>query len=155
MRVRDILQQKGGEVVTIEANRTVHDAICKLNEHKMGALIVTAGGGEVKGIITERDILRMCGEQCVHLTNPELAGTGCPALVADIMTTELVIGVPDDRLDYVMGVMTQNRIRHLPIMDSGSLVGIVSIGDVVRAHLQETQYENRMLKDYIHGVVSH
>ncbi len=71
------------------------------------------------------------------------------------MTTELVIGVPDDRLDYVMGVMTQNRIRHLPIMDSGSLVGIVSIGDVVRAHLQETQYENRMLKDYIHGVVSH
>ncbi len=97
----------------------------------------------------------MCGEQCVKLNDPKLAGTGCPALVADIMTTELVIGVPDDRLDYVMGVMTQNRIRHLPIMDAGSLVGIVSIGDVVRAHLQETQYENRMLKDYIHGVVTH
>ncbi len=155
MRVREVLQHKGGEVVTIAANRTVHDAISKLNEHRMGALIVTGGGGEVRGIITERDILRMCGEQCVKLNDPKLAGTGCPALVADIMTTELVIGVPDDRLDYVMGVMTQNRIRHLPIMDAGSLVGIVSIGDVVRAHLQETQYENRMLKDYIHGVVTH
>lgn len=155
MRVRDILQHKGGEVVTIEANRTVHEAICTLNEHAIGALIVTKGGGEVKGIVTERDILRMCGDRCVQLTNPEVAGTGCPALVGDIMTTELVIAVPDDRLDYVMGVMTQNRVRHLPIMDGGLLVGIVSIGDVVRAHLQETQYENRMLKDYIHGVVTH
>jgi CBS domain-containing protein len=68
------------------------------------------------------------------------------------MTKDLIIGVPDDSLDYVMGIMTKNRIRHLPVMDGKKLVGIVSIGDVVNAHLEETEFENRMLKDYIHGV---
>ena len=64
----------------------------------------------------------------------------------------MVIGLATDNLDYVMGVMTQNRIRHLPVLDDGQLIGIVSIGDVVNAHLRETTYENRMLKDYIQGV---
>ncbi len=154
MRVRDVLRQKGSDVVTIEPDRTLHVAICRLNEYKIGALIVTGGGGEVAGIITERDILRMCGERCVRLDEPDLDLTGCPALVGDNMSRELVIGLPDDELDYVMGVMTQNRVRHLPIMDDGELVGIISIGDVVRAHRQEAEYENRMLKDYIHGVAT-
>jgi CBS domain-containing protein len=76
----------------------------------------------------------------------------CPSLVREVMTKDLIVGVPDDSLDYVMGVMTKNRIRHLPVMDGKKLVGIVSIGDVVNAHLEETEFENRMLKDYIHGV---
>ncbi len=67
------------------------------------------------------------------------------------MTKEVIIGVPDDDLDYVMGIMTKNRIRHLPVLDAGKLVGIISIGDVVNAHLNETKFENRLLKDYIHG----
>ncbi len=71
--------------------------------------------------------------------------------VVDIMTREVICAVPDDDLDYAMGIMTQNRIRHLPIVEDGKLIGIISIGDVVRAHLQHTAYENRMMRDYIQG----
>jgi CBS domain-containing protein len=68
------------------------------------------------------------------------------------MTRDVIIGVPGDRVDYVMGIMTQNRIRHLPVMDGDGLAGIISIGDVVNASHTETEIENRMLRDYIHGV---
>ena len=139
--------------MTIEVHKTVHDAICKLNERGIGALIVTGVDGETCGIITERDILRECGERCIRLTeSPEPEESACPALVRDVMTEHLIIGVPDDDLTYVMGIMTKNRIRHLPIIDEGALVGVVSIGDVVNAHVEEAEFENRMLKDYIHGV---
>ncbi len=154
MRIKDILREKGADVVTIEARRTVHDAICMLNEHRIGSLIVTGEGGEIGGIITERDILRECGEGCVRPEEPAAREeTTCPSLVQDVMTKDVIIGVPDDDLDYVMGIMTKNRIRHLPILDDGKLVGMISIGDVVNAHLKETEFENRSLKDYIHGVV--
>ncbi len=153
MRVRDMLREKGSDVVTIEARKTVHDAICRLNEHGIGALIVTGDDGEIGGIISERDILKECGERCVRLTGPPGSEeSACPALVQDVMTTDLIIGVPDDDLNYVMGIMTKNRIRHLPILDEGALVGIISIGDVVNAQVEEKEYENRQLKDYIHGV---
>jgi CBS domain-containing protein len=71
------------------------------------------------------------------------------------MTTDPVIVVPDDTLDYAMGVMTSNRVRHLPVLDEGRLAGVVSIGDVVKVQLSEVEYENRMLKDYIQGAVSY
>ncbi len=152
MRVTDILRQKGSDVVTIAMDKTVHDAICKLNEHGIGALIVTGGSGEISGIITERDIMRECGERCARLADPSEGRGACPALVEGVMTKDLVIGVPDDGLDYVMAVMTKNKIRHLPILEEGKLAGIISIGDVVNAHVEESDHENRMLKDYIHGV---
>ncbi len=155
MRVRNVLRHKGSEVVTIAPDRTVHDAICEMNRHKIGALVVTDETGEIQGIVTERDILRMCGEQCVHLDDASLAGTDCPMLVSEIMTTDLVIAVPDDTLDYAMGVMTTNRVRHLPVLDEGRLAGVVSVGDVVKAHLNEAEFESRMLKDYIQGTVSY
>jgi CBS domain-containing protein len=143
MRIKDILRQKGTEVVTIAPMATVHDAIDRLNQHNIGALIVAAKNGAVVGIISERDILRETSERCDRLK---------VTLVGDIMTRDVIIGVPDDELDYVMAVMTKNRIRHLPVMNGPELVGMISIGDVVRAHLDETEFENRMLKDYIHGV---
>jgi CBS domain-containing protein len=150
MRARDILLEKGTEVVTIDVSQSIHDAICKLNEHGIGALIVTGEGEEIVGIITERDILRMCGDLCVRLNClPTQEETSCPSLVQDAMTKDLVIGVPDDDPNYIMGVMTKNHIRHLPILDEGSLVGIISIGDLVNAHLEEKVFENRTLKDYI------
>jgi CBS domain-containing protein len=154
MQIRDILQEKGTEVVVIKADQTIHDAIGRLNEHRIGALIVTGEGEEIIGIITERDILRECGEHCVRLHKPRAREeTTCPSLVQDAMTKNLVIGVLDDDLDYVMGIMTKNRIRHLPVLDDGSLVGIISIGDVVNAHLKEKVFENRTLRDYIQGPV--
>ena len=153
MRVADILRGKGGEVIRIDEQRTVHDAICTLNEHGIGALVVTGENGEISGIITERDILREYGKGC----DPRDAAsqpkeTGVASLVRDVMTKELIIGVPDDDLNYVMSIMTKNRIRHLPIVVGKELAGMVSIGDVVNAHVDETEFENRMLKDYIHGV---
>lgn len=154
MRIRDILQEKGTDVVTIDAGLTIHDAIGKLNEHGIGALVVTGEEEEIAGIITERDILRMCGDHCVRLTeSPVREETTCPSLIKDAMTKDIIIGVPDDDPNYIMGVMTKNRIRHLPILDDGSLTGIISIGDLVNAHLEEKVFENRTLKDYIHGTV--
>ena len=151
MRVTDILRQKGSDVVTIAMDKTVHDAICKLNEHGIGALIVTGERGEISGIISERDIMRECGERCARLEDPAQGHGACPGLVKDVMTKDLVIGVPDDDLNYVMAVMTKNKIRHLPILEEGRLSGIISIGDVVNAHVEESVYENRLLKDYIQG----
>ena len=153
MRVADILRHKGSDVVTIEAHKTVYDAICKLNQHGIGALIVTGAGGEISGIITERDVLRECGEKCARPAgSPGSEGDLWAASIEDAMTQQLIIGVPDDELGYVMGIMTKNRIRHLPIIEGDQLVGIVSIGDVVNAHVEETEFENRMLREYIHGV---
>lgn len=149
MRVKHILEEKGNNVFTINAGRTIHDAISSLNQHRIGALIVTGDDDEVVGIITERDILRRCGDTCGGKNITDVSGSACASLVEDAMTAELVIGVPDDDPDYIMGVMTKNRIRHLPILEDGNLAGIISIGDLVNAHLEERVFESRTLKEYI------
>lgn len=146
MRIRDILDAKGYEVVTITPDRTVHEAMQKLVEHGIGALVVVEEqeGAETVGIISERDVLRLGAEGADRL----------PATrVAEAMTgeEELVVGVLDDDLGYVMEIMTENRVRHLPIVDAGKLRGIVSIGDVVNASRQNMKAENRYLRDYIQG----
>ena len=150
MRISDILLEKGTSVVTIDSKNSIHEAINRLNENRIGALIVTTEGKGVAGIITERDILRKCGERCGSVSDSSiLADTVCSSLVGDAMTKELVVGVPSDDPNYVMGVMTENRIRHLPIMDEGRLAGIVSIGDLVNTHLEERVFKGRTLKDYL------
>ena len=151
MQIKDILQEKGTGVVTIDAAQTIHAAIMQLNHHGFGALIVTGQDGQVTGIITERDILQCCGDTCTHLTiTPPREKSMCPFLVADVMTKDLVIGVPEDDLNYVMGVMIKHKIRHLPILDNGKLAGIISVGDLVNAHFEENVFESRTLKEYIH-----
>jgi len=149
MRIRDILNEKGGQVVTIDANQSLHEAIDRLNKYGIGALIATTAGNEVVGIITERDILRKCGDHSGLLDKPTAENNIFLSLIRDVMTKKLVIGVLDDDPDYVMGVMTKNRIRHLPIMENGKLAGIVSIGDLVNAHLEEKVFTSRTLKNYI------
>ena len=152
MRISDILNEKGSGVVTVGADETIHHAISRLNQYRLGALVVTGKGDEIAGIITERDILRVCGSRCAHLDKKPAPGEpDCPSLVEDAMTKDIVIGVPDDDLNYAMGIMTKNRIRHLPIMDNEKLVGIISIGDLVNAHFEEKVLENRTLKEYIQG----
>lgn len=142
MRIRDILRTKGSEVITVGPDQPVLAAVRILSEHRIGALVVTAGE-EIRGIISERDVLNLVA--------------GEPHAVADtsveqIMTSDLIVGVADDDLDYVMNIMTNNRIRHLPIVEDSRLVGIVSIGDVVNEVRRSVESENRHLKDYIHGV---
>ncbi|HXG21121.1 MAG TPA: CBS domain-containing protein [Methylomirabilota bacterium] len=140
MKVRDLLQVKGSAVITIHPQATLYDALTALVHHRIGSLVVLDDAGKVAGIITERDLLRECltrGEQLKALQ------------VRDVMTTHLIIGVPEDQIGYVMGIMTQNRIRRLPIMQGQHLEGLISIGDVVKAQLEETEFENRYLKEYI------
>ncbi len=113
-----------------------------LNEHKIGSLVVMGADQQIKGIITERDILRGITQDYGVLQSKK---------VADLMTANLIVGTPEDDIEYIMGIMTQNRIRHLPIVNKQGLVGIISIGDVVKILLEETQVKNRYLEDYING----
>lgn len=141
MNVQTILDQKDTpNVVTIEPERVLQDAVERLVEHNIGSLVVIDGSGQPVGIITERDILKTCANGC-----EKLAATK----VADTMTTDLIVGEASDAIDYVMGIMTQNRIRHLPILGENGLCGLVSIGDVVKVQRQATEYENRHLRQYI------
>ncbi len=141
MKVKDILAEKGSAVRTIGPDETVREAIRALVEHRIGSLLVTEGQ-RIVGIITERDILR---EACHH------AGRLDARRVREAMTADLIVGVPEDEVNYVMGIMTKNHIRHLPILEGRELRGMVSIGDVVWASLTEAEFENRNLKEYITG----
>jgi CBS domain-containing protein len=143
MRIQDILDSKGDRVVTTSPNGTVTDAMEVLNEHNIGAVIVTEGDS-IRGILSERDVLRLGAR------GPELLST---TRIHETMTRDVIVGLPDDEVHMAMGVMTQNRIRHLPIVTDGQLVGIVSIGDLVNAAWLEAADENQHLKDYIQGRV--
>ena len=147
MRLRDILAEKGSDVFTIGGERTVHEAVHALNRHRVGALVVTGPGGRVEGIVSERDVLHAAAGTWDDAGEPRERLRDRP--VSELMTSEVIVATLDDDLDYAMGIMTQNRIRHLPVVFEGRLAGIVSIGDVVRAHLRQSAYENKMMRDYI------
>lgn len=140
MKLRDILQNKGREVHSISPADTLGRAVDKLVGNNCGALVVIEDDRMV-GIISERDVLKACAE----LKRPlEVA-------VRDRMSTDLVTAGPDDDVEHVMGLLTYHRIRHLPVMDADVLVGVVSIGDIVKSQYDELSYENRFLKQYIQG----
>lgn len=143
MRILDILEQKGRHVITIRSDHTIHEAMRAMVDHQIGSLVVE--DQVIDGIITERDILRFATARPRELDTTR---------VADVMTRDVVVAVPEDSLDYVMGVMTRNRIRHLPIVEEGRLAGLVSMGDVVDALREDAQAENRYMHEYIAGVIA-
>lgn len=143
MKIRDVLRTKGSEVIQIEPGRSVIDAVRRLSEHRIGALVVTLEG-QIEGVISERDVMNLMADR------PDALAV---TTVGDIMTTDVIVGVPTDDLDYVMNIMTNNKIRHLPIVDDGGLAGILSIGDVVNEVRRSVETENRHLRDYIQGAV--
>jgi CBS domain-containing protein len=145
MKVKEILEKKGTNVWTISEDATVKDVLGELVSHKIGALVVTDAKGEIAGIISERDIIRECFRN--HQTVEKRR-------VSEVMTAKLIVGSPEDDLDYIMGIMTQNKIRHVPIVLDRKLAGMISIGDVVKAQLHDFEYENRYLKDYMFGRAS-
>jgi CBS domain-containing protein len=140
MKVKEILRAKGSGVITIKPEAPVREMLHLLTKHSVGALVVIDDADNICGIVTERDVLR----RCLNAGEPSLSTP-----VRAIMTTDVIVGVPDDDVDYVMNVITENKIRHLPIVVGNSLAGIVSIGDVVKSMLKEIEFENRHLKDYI------
>jgi CBS domain-containing protein len=141
MRIQDILRRKGAAVISVLPEITMLEAMQVLVQHNIGAVVVVSKG-EILGILTERDVLRLGAEAPAELEVRR---------VADVMTTDLVVGVPGDAIEYVAAIMTENRIRHLPVVEGEELVGILSIGDVVNAIRTETEVENRYLRSYIDG----
>lgn len=146
MKVRDISKTTPVALQTIAPNQTVHEAIELLCRHNIGALPVLDVGGSLVGILTERDVLRLCSRP-----DPKAS---LMLMVREVMTTDLVISVLDDDLDYVMRVMTDRRVRHLPILDGHRLVTIISIGDVVKAQYEQKETEVRYLRDYMQGALA-
>ena len=143
MKLTEILKAKGSKVWTIKEKQTILEALKVLVEHKIGALLVYNAKNEFVGIISERDIMRGLYQK---------AKTWDSTLVEEWMTKNVIVAKPEDDTSYIMGVMTQNRVRHIPVVtNEGKLEGMVSIGDVVKSQLQDSQYEIHYLKEYIYG----
>lgn len=143
MTVARILRQKGtSEVETITSSESVADAASILSSRRIGALIVSDDGVKVTGIISERDVVRWLGRE----------GASClKRPVADVMTTKVIACTPEDKVTDIMERMTGGRFRHMPVMENGMLVGVISIGDVVKYRMSELEHETEALSDMIKG----
>ncbi len=139
--IRQLLDQKGPDVVSIRPDATVFDAIAKMAEHNIGSLVVIEQGGIV-GIITERHYAR----------NVALKGKTSPTIpVREIMEKDVVTARSDQLVEECMALMTEKRVRHLPVTEAGKLVGIVSIGDLVKSIISDQKFVIDQLEHYIHG----
>jgi len=140
MQLSTIIAAKGGFVATIQPDATVGDLVAMLAEHGVGALVVSADGRTITGIVSERDVVRAMTHGPEALSRP----------VAAIMTTHVFCAPPEAHIDELMHVMTDKRVRHIPVTDpDGALLGIVSIGDVVKSRLGELEGERMALLEYI------
>jgi CBS domain-containing protein len=140
MKVVNILQTKGAEVFAVTDSDTVAAAVALLAEKNIGAVVVKDSSGGVAGIFSERDVVRRLRSDGPGVLN---------ASVGSCMTKKPFMCRPDDSVDELMGVMTTKRVRHLPVVDGGRLVGLVSIGDVVKRKIDEAEREAQALKEYI------
>jgi len=139
MNIASLLASKGSKVITIQPQQTVRQAVGLLAEHNIGALVVVDRSSSPVGIVSERDIVRSAARNERVFSEP----------VASLMTKDVVIGLPHDDLASVGHTMTERHIRHLPVMEAGKLVGIVSIGDVVKAQRDQYQGEVETLQTQI------
>jgi CBS domain-containing protein len=140
MKVSNLLATKGHDVATISQERSVRDAVALLKERGIGALVVTGAKSPIAGMFSERDVVRA------------LANAGEGALdqkVAELMSAEVTVCSTSTELNELMTTMTERRIRHVPVVDDGRLAGLVSIGDVVKARLEELEHDKKDLLDYV------
>lgn len=140
MLIAHVLRDKGAVVYTVRAEQTLEEAARILNEKKVGALVVIAEDGAISGVMSERDIVR------------EIARNGGKSLsdtVATIMSRDVVTANPTETVDEGLGRMTERRIRHLPVMDGGRLIGVVSIGDLVKHRIAAVEAEAAAMQAYI------
>ncbi|OUS05329.1 histidine kinase [Rhodobacterales bacterium 52_120_T64] len=143
MLVRDILSTKKiGKIISVATNDKVSAAAEMLSEMRIGAVIVRDAGSEIDGILSERDIVRELGR----------SGSGClTKSVSELMTSNVKSCSPTETTQKVMQMMSDGRFRHMPVMDDGKLIGVISIGDVVAARIKEVQFENDSMADLIAG----
>ena len=142
MNVSFLLQAKGGDVATISENRSVSDALHSLRERRIGALIVTGLDAPLVGIFSERDAVRAIAEH----------GTDALSMkIHDLMSSPVTSCSPETSVNELMGMMTAERIRHVPVVEHGALIGVVSIGDVVKARFEELEHDKKELLDYVNA----
>ena len=140
MRISGLLRDKGDFVATIAPEATVTEVLAGLAEHGVGALVVTSDGAQIAGIVSERDIVRALHHRGIAILSEP---------VSTVMTADVHTCSPDASVDSLMAVLTERRIRHVPVVVDGVLAGIVSIGDVVKHRLHELEDENTKLVEYI------
>ena len=142
MRIQELLRTKGFHVITVRPSATVLEVVGLLKEYNLGAVVVSPDGREVVGIVTERDIVRRLVKGTDFLDGP----------VSAIMTGDVRTCTAQDSVRSLMTTMTEQRIRHLPVVDdNGRLTGIVSIGDAVKSHITQIEFERDQLEGYVSG----
>jgi CBS domain-containing protein len=140
VHISQLLRHKGVDVATVEASASIRTALALLAQHGVGALVVSADGSSIDGIVSERDVVRALHERgAALLAEP----------VSSVMTADVHTCLPGAGVEELARTMTDHRVRHVPVVDGGRLVGIVSIGDVVKARLDELESERAQLVDYI------
>ncbi|APE35314.1 histidine kinase [Nocardia mangyaensis] len=142
MRIAEILRNKGAAVTTVEPQASVRALLTVLAERNIGAVVVSPDGATITGIVSERDVVRRLDEHGAALLDRP---------VTDIMTAQVRTCGPEDHVDSLRAVMTEHRIRHMPVLEQNRLVGIVSIGDVVKSAITELAAEREQLVDYLQG----
>lgn len=140
MNVASILKSKGRAVSTLRPNATLLDVAKKLGQKKIGAIVVVGENGQVTGIISERDLVRAISEHGAQALS---------MMVSEVMTRSVIGCQENSELDELMETMTKGRFRHLPVIEDDALVGIVSIGDVVKYHIAEVQMEVSAMRNYL------
>ena len=140
MRIADLLRKKGSAVATVTPDTTVTTLLAGLAEHNVGAMVVVAPDGSIAGIVSERDVVRRLNERGPGLLDGP---------VSEIMTTLVASCGPDDSVDQLSVLMTERRIRHVPVLVDGRLAGIISIGDVVKNRMEQLEQSQEQLEAYI------
>jgi len=142
MKVKDLLKDKKREIVTVEGSTDILTAMELLIKNKISCLPVLGYSGQLVGIISDKDIFHAIYENQDNFPSIK---------VSNLMTTDLLVGLAEDEIDYIGGVMTENKVRHIPIVEKDQLVGLISLGDIVKAEIKQMQIENRYLKLYMEG----
>lgn len=142
MTVKEILASKSHSLITVKKSTQVSDAMKLLITNKISCLPVIDDDQSLLGIVSDKDIFKKVYDA------PDSFGG---AEVGELMTTDLIVGLSDDDVHYIAGIMTNNRIRHVPIVENNKIVGLISVGDVVKTQMEDIRIENRYLKEYIDG----
>lgn len=140
MFVSDILKSKGGSIISVNSEQPITEALALMMQHRIGAVLVLDSAGAIAGILSERDLVRAMHRQGRSVFDKK---------VSDLMTTPVITCSPQDPVPAIEGMMTSQRFRHVPVVEDGNLIGIISIGDVVKKRIEEAQAEVDALRRYI------